>query len=196
VGKSLIIEPRLGARRKLLAAAGALLPGFVVLAAATPAWARRVPQYVIEDDKRARGIVQAPVQAGFDLPEREGVLSWKVLGNVGHDLHLPPPGSKHKYLVAPRYPQELARLNGKRVRMQGFIAPFKPGQTHTEFLLSARTTDCNFCVAGGPESYAHVLAREAVKPVETVVVLEGTLELLSKDESGMFYRLTDARIVS
>jgi uncharacterized protein len=196
VGKSSIIEPRLGARRKLLAAAGALLPGFVVLAAATPAWARRVPQYLIDDDRRATAAPQAPVPAGFDLPEREGVLSWRVLGNVGHEKHMPPPGSKWRYVMAPRYPDALQRLHGKRVRMQGFIAPFKPGQTHTEFLLSARTTDCNFCVAGGPESYAHVLAREAVKPVETVVVLEGTLELLSKDESGMFYRLTDARIVS
>jgi uncharacterized protein len=178
-------------RRRLVRALGLAACGALPLCV----WANRVPPYLIEDDRRARGVLPASLKAGFDLPDKPGVLSWKVLGAVQHEKHLPPPGSKWGYVMAPLYPPALTRLNGQRVRMQGFVAPFRLGDTHTEFLLSARTTDCNFCVAGGPESFAHVLAREAVKPSQELVVLEGVLELLSKDESGMFYRLKDALVV-
>jgi uncharacterized protein len=180
--------------RLALGNAGYVLAGVLLnFVVASNAFANRVPSYFLEEQQKAA--VQAQLKAGFDLPERRGVLSWKLLAAVKQEKHLPPPGSKWVYVIAPHYPDELKVLNGKRVRMQGYVAPIKPGAVHTEFLLNARTTDCQFCVAGGPESFVHVLASENVKAVSEVVVIEGILELLSKDESGMFYRLREAKQV-
>ncbi|MES2954106.1 MAG: DUF3299 domain-containing protein, partial [Pseudomonadota bacterium] len=98
----------------------------------------------------------------------------------------------NKGKLGPVFPEALRPLNGKTVKLQGYILPIEPGQTHKYFLLSAWSPTCPFCQTAGPEAVVEVRARSAVKYSMEPVVVEGRLMLLENDPSGVFYRLIDA----
>lgn len=118
------------------------------------------------------------------LVEREGVLSWKLLSKVEPKIE--------KNRVVPQYPPAVAALNGQRVKVQGFMMPLDPGATQKHFLLSAVPTTCAFCVPAGPEGLIEVRSTTAVKVAIEAVLLEGKLEILRQDPTGLYYRLTEA----
>jgi hypothetical protein len=94
--------------------------------------------------------------------------------------------------LGPDFPEALRPLNGKTVKLQGYILPIEAGQTHSYFLLSAWSPTCPFCLTAGPEAIVEVRARTAVKYSIDPVVVEGRLMLLDNDPSGVFYRLVEA----
>jgi hypothetical protein len=118
------------------------------------------------------------------LPDAKGALAWSLLSQTAI--------RKIAGKLGPDFPAALRPLNGKTVKLQGYILPLEAGQTHRRFLLSAWSPTCPFCVSAGPEAMVDVKAKSAVKYSLDPVVVQGRLELLDDDAAGMFYRLVEA----
>ncbi len=121
------------------------------------------------------------------LAEKAGVLSWRLLGQVRPKIE--------KNRVVPQFPAELQGLHRARVKVQGFVMPLDPGLTQKHFLLSSVPTSCAFCIPAGPEGLIEVHSKTAIKAGIEALLLEGRLQLLSSDPTGLYYRLDDATIV-
>ena len=118
------------------------------------------------------------------LPERKDVVSWKTLSQV--EL------VKQKDRYVPQFAKDVAALDQKLVKVQGFMMPLQTGDQQTHFVLTAMPQTCSFCMPGGPESMVEVKSKIAVKYTFEPVVLTGRLAILKDDPTGVFYRLTDA----
>ncbi|HEX7891113.1 MAG TPA: DUF3299 domain-containing protein [Ramlibacter sp.] len=118
------------------------------------------------------------------LPDAKGAVGWSLLAKTAI--------RKVDGKLGPDFPAALRPLNGKTVKLQGYILPLEAGQTHRRFLLSAWSPSCPFCLTAGPEAMVEVKARKEVKYSLEPVVVQGRLELLENDASGMFYRLVEA----
>ena len=118
------------------------------------------------------------------LPDRKDVVSWKLLSQV--EL------VKMKDRYVPQFSADVAALNRKEVKVQGFMMPLEMGDKQTHFILSAMPQSCAFCLPGGPEQLVEIKSKTPVKYTFDPVVLSGRLAVLKDDPSGVFYRLTDA----
>jgi hypothetical protein len=118
------------------------------------------------------------------LPDRSDVVSWKLLAQV--EL------VRQKDRYVPQFARDVAALDRKQVKVQGFIMPLQMGDKQSHFVLTAMPQTCSFCLPGGPESMVEVKSKTPVKYTFEPVVLTGTLSILKDDPTGVFYRLTDA----
>ena len=118
------------------------------------------------------------------LTERKDVVSWKLLAQV--EL------VKMKDRYVAQFSDNVAALNKKEVKVQGFMMPLEMGDKQTHFILSAMPQSCAFCLPGGPEQLVEIKTKTPVKYTFEAVVLSGRLAVLKDDPTGVFYRLTDA----
>ena len=119
------------------------------------------------------------------LPDRKDVVSWKLLAQV--ELVK----MKDKYVA--QFSSDVAALDKKEVKVQGFMMPLEMGDKQTHFILSAMPVSCAFCMPGGPEQLVEVRSTKPVKYTFDPVVLSGKLAVLKDDPTGVYYRLTDAQ---
>lgn len=138
----------------------------------------------------APALAQHQVPPGVDpnqfkpLPDRKDVVSWKLLSQV--EL------IKQKDRYIPQFAKDVAALDQKEVKVQGFMMPLQVGDKQSHFVLTAMPQSCSFCLPGGPESMVEVKSKMPVKYTFEPVVLTGKLAILRDDPTGVFYRLTDA----
>jgi hypothetical protein len=118
------------------------------------------------------------------LPDRKDVVSWKLLSQV--EL------VKQKDRYVPQFAKDVAALDQKEVKLQGFMMPLQVGDKQSHFVLTAMPQSCSFCLPGGPESMVEVKSKTPVKYTFEPVILTGKLAILKDDPTGVFYRLTDA----
>lgn len=118
------------------------------------------------------------------LPDRNDVVSWKTLAQV--EL------VKMKDRYVPQFSSNIAALDRKQVKMQGFMLPLQMGDKQSHFVLSAMPVTCAFCMPGGPESLVEVKSKQPVKYTFEPLTMTGKLEVLKDDPTGVFYRLTEA----
>jgi uncharacterized protein len=118
------------------------------------------------------------------LAEKPGITSWRLLGLVQP--------IKEKGRIVPEYDKQVSALNGKTVKVQGFMLPLDMGDKQKRFLLSAAPPHCTFCLPGGAETMIEVRAKNAVRYGFDAVTLSGKLAVLKDDPAGLYYRLTDA----
>ena len=119
------------------------------------------------------------------LPDRQDVVSWKLLAQV--EL------VKMKDKFVAQFSSDVSALDNKEVKVQGFMMPLEMGDKQTHFILSAMPVSCAFCMPGGPEQLVEVRTNKPVKYTFDPVVLTGKLAVLKDDPTGVFYRLTDAQ---
>jgi hypothetical protein len=119
------------------------------------------------------------------LQEREGVLSWKLLGSVTT--------KPERTRIRPIFPAAVKALDRQIVKVQGFMMPLDAAERQHHFILSSVPTTCSFCIPAGPEGLVEVRAASPVRYSIDPVVVEGRLAVLENDPYGLFYRLTDAR---
>jgi hypothetical protein len=122
------------------------------------------------------------------LPELKGVVSWKTLAEVT--------AVQEKGRFVPRFSPQIAALDKKEVKLQGFMMPLDMGDRQKRFLLTAMPPTCAFCLPGGPDQIVEVVAKTPVKYGFDPVVLSGRFLVLQDDPMGLFYRLVDAVPVS
>lgn len=118
------------------------------------------------------------------LEEREGVVSWKLLGSVKIKVE--------KSRAVPVFPQVVQALDNRPVKVQGFMMPLEPGDKQRHFLLSSVPTSCGFCVPAGPEGLVEVRTKAPVRYTLEPVTVEGKLAVLESDPYGVFYRIAEA----
>jgi hypothetical protein len=119
------------------------------------------------------------------LPDRKDVVSWKLLAQV--EL------VKMKDRFVAQFSSDVAALDQKQVKVQGFMVPLEMGDKQTYFILAATPQSCAFCMPGGPEQLVEVRTTTPVKYTFDPVVLTGKLAVLKDDPTGVYYRLTDAQ---
>ncbi len=126
--------------------------------------------------------------SGFQiLPELKGVVSWKTLARVEE--------MKVNQRIVPKFSTEITALDGKEIRLQGFMMPLEAGKKQRRFLLSGNVPSCPFCLPGGPESLVEVLCKDALNFKMEPIVISGKLSILRDDPSGLWYRITNAALV-
>jgi hypothetical protein len=116
--------------------------------------------------------------------DRRPMVSWDALGQVT--------GVMEKNRYVPRFPKEVAALDKREVRLEGYMMPLDVGVQQKRFLLTSAAPTCGFCLPSGPEQLVEVQARAPVKYVLDPVVLSGRFAVVHDDANGLLYRLTDA----
>lgn len=116
-----------------------------------------------------------------------GTISWSVLGKARTV-------QRADKRTGPQYTPEIKALNGQNVKLYGFMMPLDGGsRKQKRFLLVAWPPHCSFCMPGGPELMAEVLADKPIDYSIEPVILAGKLQVLEDDI--VYYRLTGASLV-
>jgi uncharacterized protein len=131
--------------------------------------------------------VHSPDSPIAPLPARADVVPWTVLTDIKTKLE--------KNKIIPVFTQGQLALNQKSQRLQGFMMPLEPGEKQRHFLLTSVPMSCSFCTPGGPESMVEVRSKTPIKYTLEPVVVEGKFAVLTDDQYGLYYRITDASSV-
>jgi hypothetical protein len=126
----------------------------------------------------------------YEVPE--GVVGWDTLGNLDVRTEVIAPLQARFHTD---YSKEIKALDGREVKLMGFIYPLEGGLEHKRFLLTAWPPSCPFCLPAGPSQMVEVFCREPVEFTEGAILMAGRFELLENDPSGMYYRMQDAKEV-
>ena len=118
------------------------------------------------------------------LPEKPGFTSWRVLGQV--EL------VKQDRKMVPKFESAVTALDGKVVKVQGFMMPLDIGDKQRRFLLVAAPPHCAFCLPAGPDAMIEVRAKSDIRYGFDAVALSGKLQVLKDDPAGLYYRIVDA----
>ena len=134
---------------------------------------------------------EAPAAAAADTrlaADPKGVVSWKTLGQVEE--------VKVNNRLVPKFSAQITALDSKEVKFQGFMMPLEPGAKQKRFLLSANVPSCPFCMPGGPDSLIEVLCKKPIAFNMEPIMISGKLSVLKDDPTGLWYRVTEATLVS
>jgi len=120
-----------------------------------------------------------------------GGVSWKLLESTKETTRTADDG----YIRSrPVFPAGVKSLNGKRVKVAGFMMPLENASRQRHFVLLAYPPGCPFHTHAMPNQFIEVKADVAFPvEIEQAIVVEGVLELTGQDESGIFYRLKASR---
>lgn len=121
----------------------------------------------------------------------KGGVSWQLLESTKETTRKAPDG----YIRSkPVFPAAVQALNGKRVRVAGFMMPLENASKQKHFVLMAYPPGCPFHTHALPNQFIEVNADQAFGvEIEQAIVVDGVLELTGMDESGIFYRMKAAR---
>ncbi len=96
----------------------------------------------------------------------------------------------------PVFSETLQKMDGKTIRIKGYIIPVEGYKNHTEFILSAFPYSmCFFCGGAGPETVMEVKTITPVKYTAHQIILSGKLVLNASDVNRLMYALEDAELV-
>jgi len=89
---------------------------------------------------------------------------------------------------------EIEALEGRRIRLSGYMLPMTPDPRQTAFVLSASPPNCFFHPPGGPTTLILVetAPNTPVPSTQAPIVVEGRLELVRESEYALVYMLEDA----
>lgn len=103
-----------------------------------------------------------------------------------------------EYLFYPTFTDDIKKLEGKEVTLEGFYVPFAPEGDDYIIVSKYPMSQCFFCGGGGPESVAEVnFAKDPGRfQVDDLIIVRGKLKLNSVDLDHINFILTDAVLVS
>ncbi|MGF1573076.1 MAG: DUF3299 domain-containing protein [Sumerlaeia bacterium] len=123
------------------------------------------------------------------MPRQEGEIDFDLLRTT--TLNRTPP---------PVFDPELDQLEGKTVKLRGFMTPFDSLTNFDTFMAFPFATGCNFCAPPSPLEVVLVRMKEkGQKFVPEPIEVEGTLSLWRKDKTdnahkSFLYIMNDAKI--
>jgi hypothetical protein len=161
---------------------------FFARIAAAGLLAAALPVDAIDSNVPPAGLPSASSYSATLLPELDGVVSWKTLGEVEP--------VKRDGKMVPQFSDKILGLDGKSVRVQGFILPMDLGEKQKHFLISAVPPHCPFCLPAGPDAIVEVYTRKPIAYSMEPILVTGKLAVLPSDPSGVLYRLTDAEPIA
>lgn len=96
----------------------------------------------------------------------------------------------------PVFSDKVKQMDGKKVKVKGYIIPVEGYKSHKEFIFSAYPYSmCFFCGGAGPETVMEVYASEEIEYTAEAITIEGKLELNDSDINRLIYALQDAKLV-
>lgn len=121
-----------------------------------------------------------------------GGTSWQLLETTRLNDRTDP--KTHIIYTKPIFPPAIHAIAGKQIKVAGWMMPLENGARQRRFVLLGYPPGCPFHMHALPNQFIEVFAAAPV-PVEEMrpIVITGTLELTGHDESGIFYRLRNAR---
>ncbi len=122
-----------------------------------------------------------PVSNPNNLPDLPGVVSWKTLGKV-----------TIKY-GQPEFDKDILALNGKDVKLQGFMMPLENDEKQQHFLLSTNAPSCFYCLPAGVEGIVEVYTNQEIPFTYDPIIVKGLLEVVKGTEMGLYYRMKNAQ---
>ena len=120
-----------------------------------------------------------------------GGVSWRTLEATREITRNDAEG----YIVSrPVFTQAVRQLEGRRIKVAGWMNAFEPGRRQTLFVLLGYPPGCPYHWHAAPNQFIEVKASTAFPLNEQrSIVVSGVLELTGEDESGIFYVLNNAR---
>lgn len=102
-----------------------------------------------------------------------------------------------EYLYHPVFTDNIRKLEGREVVLEGFYVPFAPGEGDYIILSKFPMSQCFFCGGGGPESVAEVnFARDPGRfQVDDLITIRGKLKLNQDDLEHLNFIITDAVLI-
>lgn len=134
---------------------------------------------------------QAPVEDIWQpAPTPRGGTSWSLLESTQETTRT----VDGVIYSRPVFPANVRALAGRRIIVAGYMMPLENGATQRHFVLLAYPPGCPFHFHALPNQFIEVYADAAVRVNETdAITISGVLELTGEDESGVFFRLRQAR---
>lgn len=137
-------------------------------------------------------IVCAMVGLAFSMKAQKvkatGAKLWKTLEDVTYEV------TKDEYgdLYVPVFSEEIKKIQGEMVEVEGFIIPFEGMFKPTQLILSALPiSECFFCGSGGPETVMEITMKEKIKYTTKRVKIRGKLTLNRDNPDKLMYMLED-----
>lgn len=162
-----------------------LLLGFVMaLAHATPA-----PAFMDEQPAPVDALKPPPLT---DYLPADAATMWDRLATTQEANETRDDG----IWIVPVFSDDVKALDGKVIRVTGFMFPVEAGERHSYFLLQPRPPHCPFCFNVGANQVIEVQLDMAVTYSILPMTIEGALTLVSDDERGIFYRMNAARVAN
>lgn len=124
-------------------------------------------------------------------PTPAGGTSWSLLEAAKEVTRTDDNG----YLITyPLFTREQRQLEGKRIKVSGWMDPLQVGAKQKRFVLLGYPPGCPFHFHAAPMQFIEVMASTPFDTDRTnMITVSGVLELTGYDESGVFYRLWDSR---
>ncbi len=123
------------------------------------------------------------------FPEATGdIVPWTIIG-LSKELAVQKGAD---VVVKPAYDKQVLALDGKVIKVKGFMLPLEPSDKQGRFILSPLPVDCSFCLPAGPNLMIQVEAKTPIAYTWDVMVVSGRLALLPESEDGLFYKLLDS----
>jgi uncharacterized protein len=117
-----------------------------------------------------------------------GGVAWSLLESTKEITRT----DKAGFIISkPNFPAAVRALNGKTVRVSGYMMPLENGALQTHFVLLAYPPDCPFHLNPNPTQFIEVKTKSGLTFDYRVKTIEGKLELHGQDESGIFYKIFD-----
>lgn len=92
----------------------------------------------------------------------------------------------------PVFPPKVKALDGKTVKVAGYMMPLQNGTLQKHFVLLAYPPDCPFHLNPNPMQFIEIKSKVGIGFDYRVKVVKGTLRLGGHKEEGIFYRIWDA----
>jgi len=119
-----------------------------------------------------------------------GGTSWRLLESTKETTR-----QKNGIIYSkPIFPASVKALAGKEIKVAGWMMPLENAARQKRFVLLAYPPGCPFHFHALPNQFIEVLVDTPVPVNERdPMVIQGTLQLTGMDESGIYYRMVNAR---
>ncbi len=119
---------------------------------------------------------------------------WKTLAKV--DIEKKFDETLNFEVDYPTFSEEVKKLDGQTIELQGWMIPLEELQGETYFVLSSLPfANCFFCGGAGPETVAEVFSKDKIKYTEKRITVRGKLKINADDPMKLMYILQQAEIV-
>lgn len=137
-------------------------------------------------DEALLNVISLAANGYANLNDIEGVLSWRLLMEA--DIQWGEP-------MSAVFPDEVQASSGTTVKLAGFMMPLEMTNSQSRFVLTSNPPSCFFHIPGGPAGAVEVFVSDPIEVTWDPIVLEGRFEALPNSESGVLYRLQEARLI-
>jgi len=136
------------------------------------------------------GLTQAPLPQQWNGGHPEALKAvWDLLAAPKVSVD----GKAGKMSAA--FTEDLKRMNGKPIEIDGFILPLDPGRETLHFVLTRRNAGCPFCPPSQPTEAVEVMLLRPVKITGELITVSGRFLLNGSSEQGLFYLIEGGTVI-